>query len=468
MAACSATRSKVRDVTRCSTQKAEAAREVRQHPTPERHEIARPTRWLTKSKVLATIAALVLAGAGVGTYLAVSGKPSAAASPITVSDENVTVSAGTMEQTVSASGTLEPAEDSDLTFSVSGTVNKVYVTTGQKVVAGQALATIDSNALADDVNAAEATVTSDEDRLTTDTDDGASTSTIDSDEAQVTSAESQLSSARTDLTDATLKATFSGTIASVDLSVGMVVSGSESSTDGSGEDDPSSSNDSSSNSNTSSTGSDSNSDSSGDGITVISTSRFTLSTSVDDTEVGDVKVGDQVAITPSDSATQIHGTVESVSLIASSTDDSSVASFPVVIDVTGSPTGVYAGDSATAAIIVKEVRNAVELPTAAISYQTGTAAVTEVVGGSDETVDVTTGISANGETQITSGLKAGDVVVERVVKFNTSAGAGKSLFGGGSSNERREFTGGPPSGGGFGGGGYGGSGGDSVGEGDGQ
>ena len=54
-----------------------------------------------------------------------------------------------MTQTVSASGTLTPADDDTLTFAVPGTVTAVDVTTGQKVTTGQTLATIDSTALSD-------------------------------------------------------------------------------------------------------------------------------------------------------------------------------------------------------------------------------------------------------------------------------------------------------------------------------
>lgn len=433
---------------------------VTESHSPPDSEPAGPNsrRRFSKRNIISAAVLLVLCGAGVGIYLGVSGGSSAAAGPgIVTTDENVSVTTGTMKETVSASGTLDPADDDDFTFAVSGTVNKVYVTTGEKVTDGQTLATIDSTALSDQLSSDEATLTSDKDKLTTDTDDDAATSTIDTDNAQITSAESQVSTAETDLSDATLKSTFSGTVASVDLSVGTAVSGSGGTSGGSGTSsvDGSSAADNSS-SNTSAS-------SSSDGITVVSSNSFTLSTTVDDTEVSEVKVGDQAVITPSDSTTEIYGTVASVSLIASSddSDDSSVAEFPVVIDVTGSPSGIYAGDSATASVIVKEIQDAIEVPTAAISYTGGQATVTEVVDGSDKTVSVTTGLSVDNETQITSGLKAGDSIVERVVKFSTSGGSARTLFGGSGSSSRPNFTGGgsPPSGGtgGFGGSGFGGA-----------
>ena len=132
-----------------------------------------------------------------------------------------------------------------------------------------------------------------------------------------------------------------------------------------------------------------------------------------------------------------------------------MASFPVVIDVTGTPGGIYAGASAAVSIIVEQLNDVVEVPTAALSYSSGQATVTKVVGGATVSQPVTTGISAGGQTQITSGLKAGDVVTERVVKFNGLPGSGRTLFGGGSGTKGAGGFGG----GGFGGGGFGGGGG---------
>lgn len=425
-------------------------------------------RWVSQKRLLVgMLAVLVLAGVGVGAALLARRPASSASSAptVTTSDQNVKVTTGTLKQTVSASGTVEPAEDSDLTFDVSGTVNAVDATVGEKVTKGQTLATINSTALADQVAADRATVTSDEDKLTTDQDDSAATSTIDSDESQITTDESQLSTAESNLADATLTATYSGTVAAVDLAVGDTVSGGASS--GGASSTAASPSSSSASSDSSDTGSTSSGTS--DGITVISTDTYTISTSVDDTEVSEVKVGDPVTITPSESSSSLTGTVASVSLIASSSSDSAddVATFPVVIDVTGTPSGIYPGATATTSIVTRQLDDVVEVPTAAISYADGQATVTEVVGGSHKTVDVTTGTSLNGETQITGGLKAGDEIVEQVTKFKTAGGSSRTLFGGtGASGKgtgtRGSFTGeGPP--GGFGGagstgGGFGGAG----------
>jgi len=402
--------------------------------SPHGPEGRRGPGWLENKKLLVgVVAVVVLVGLGGAVWLAGRHSTSSgtAAPVVTTSNENVKVNTGTMKQSISASGTLEPAEDSDLTFAVSGTITAVRASVGETVTRGQTLATIDGTALADQVAADEATLSSDDDQLTTDEDDSASSSTIDSQKTQITSAESQLATAKSDLADATLRATFSGTVASVDLAVGDAVSGGGAGSSSTGE--------SASSPSTSEGSAASGSASSGssDGITVISTHAYTISTSVDDTEVGEVHVGDQANITPSGSSSSLAGKVTSVSLIASTSSDSDVASFPVAIDVTGSPSGIYPGASATVAIILKELKNVVEVPTAALTYSGGHATVTEVSGGSHRTVDVSTGTSLAGETQITGGLQAGDTIVEQVTRFKTSGGSSRSLFGGGGSSSGR-------------------------------
>ena len=138
-------------------------------------------------------------------------------------------------------------------------------------------------------------------------------------------------------------------------------------------------------------------------IEVIGTNSYIVNTTVDDTEIGQIQDGDQVTITPTGSATPVYGTVGSISLIGS--QSSNVTTFPVVVDVTGSPAGLYAGATADVGIIVKQLNNVTEVPTQAISYDSsGQATVTQVLNGAHVVKDVTVGAAENGETQITSGI----------------------------------------------------------------
>jgi multidrug efflux pump subunit AcrA (membrane-fusion protein) len=409
-----------------------------------------------KRRVLVIGAAIILlAGLATGLTLAFTG--GSPATGLVISSETVKVTTGTIKQTVATSGTIEPASEASLDFAVSGTVTGVDVHAGEAVTAGQVLATVGTTALSADVDAAQANLASAQARLSADEAAGGSTTEIDSDEASVTSAESSLTTAQTNLADASLTSTISGTVASVDLTVGQAVTGTGTGTGGGGGGGGEGGSDAAaadSGDSTSSTGQ----------VVVIGTNSYIVNTTVDDTDIGQVAEGDQATVTPTGATTVDYGTVASIGLIATETSD--VATFPVVIDVTGDPAGLYAGSTADVSIIVKQLDDVVEVPTAAITYTTsGQATVTEVKKGKDVSVDVTVGEAALGETQITSGVSAGDSIVERVVKFTGGLGGrtggagitggftrgGVGGFGGGGGG----FTGG---GGGFtGGGGFGGA-----------
>lgn len=394
-----------------------------------------------RHRVLIVAAVVVIIGAATGLTLWLTG--SSPATGLVVSDQVVSVTKGTIQQTEPASGTLEPATQASLNFAVSGTVNAVDVKSGQTVTAGQVLATVGTSALTQQVSAAEAQLASANDRLSSDESSDAATTTIDSDEAAVNSAESSLTTAQTDLADASLTSTIAGTVASVSLAVGQQVTGTGSGGSGEGASAASDA--------AASTGSSTAQ------VMVIETSSYIVNTTVDDTVVGQIADGDQATVTPTGATTPDYGIVASIGLIATTSSD--VATFPVVINVTGDPAGLYAGSTANIAIIVKQLNDVTEVPTAAITYSTtGSATVTQVLNGRHISRAVTVGAAENGETQVTGGVTPGDKVLERVVTFKVPGAGGAGLLGGTGGTGRRTFGGG--GGGGFGG--FGGGGGGSV------
>ena len=164
---------------------------------------------------------------------------------------------------------------------------------------------------------------------------------------------------------------------------------------------------------------------------MVSTGSYIVNTSVDSTQVSQLKVGDQAVITVSGSTTPVYGTVGSISLLASTT--SGVASFPVVVDVTGSPSGLFGGSSATVSMTTEELQDVVVVPTAAVHYSGNATTVTVDSGGQKVTRTVTIGAASGGDTQVTSGLSVGEKVYVTEVTFHGGLGAGtrSSLFGGG-------------------------------------
>ena len=413
--------------------------------------------WRRHRVAIIAVVVVVFAGAGGLVYWLTSGSPTA--SGLVVTTQVVPVTTGNIQQTVASSGTIEPSSQANLNFGVSGTVTAVNVKAGQTVMAGQVLATVGTTALSEDVNAAQAELASAEARLAADEAAGATTTQIDSDQAAVTSAESSLSNAQMALNDASLTSTISGTVASVSLTVGEQVTGTGSGSSGAGSAGSSGTGSSgTAGSASSSTGTGSSSAQ----IVVIGTDSYIVNTTVDDTQIGQVADGDQADIVPTGSTTTDYGTVASISLIGS--QSSNVTTFPVVIDVTGNPPGLYAGSTAAVSIIVRQLNNVTEIPTAAISYNSsGQATVTQVVNGAHVVKSVTVGAAQSGETQIISGVTAGDKVLEQVVSFKAgTGGTGGGLFGGTGGRFGGLGGAGRFGGGGFPAGGFGGTGGGAT------
>ena len=404
--------------------------------------------WRTGSVLAVVVVAAVL-----GTYFATRSSGSAsAASPTTVTTQ--TVSTGTIRQSVSATGTLAPASDEQLNFAVSGTVTSVKVKVGQTVAKGQALATVSSSSLAVSVAQANATVVSDEAKVDDDETNDASDTQLAADKAALVAAKNQLASAKESLADATLTSPISGAVVAVNLTSGQVVSGSSGSSGGSGSSGAGGGGTTTSSSSTSSAQ-----------IEVISTNAWIVNASVDSTSVDLIKTGDQAQLTVTGSTSTVYGTIDSIGLVSSST--SGTASYPVVVDVTGTASGLHDGASVTASLIYKQLSNVVVVPTLALHRDTsGGEYVEKVVGGKAVKTTVQVGISSGVQTQVTSGLASGDTVqvtapqrgtgnsgsTSSTTRNGTGTGSGFGGFPGGG------FPGGGTGGGtgGFAGGGLGG------------
>lgn len=352
--------------------------------------------------VLTGVAVVLLAGAGIGTWLATRGGHPRRTSGVVVVTRTVEVTAGTMSVTVGASGTIQPAQIADLDFAVSGRVTAVDVAVGDMVTAGQVLATVAPTSLEAQEAAAQQALSADEAKLSADQSSGAGTSEVASDEAQVASAQSQLTTAKKSLAGAALTSTITGEVSTVDLTVGEQVSGSG----GGG----------SSSSPTHLFGPGSGtSGSASSQVTVVTPDRFIVDCTVDDTEIGELSDGDHVLVSQTGTSVTVPGTVTFVGLVPSGTG---IPSYPVTVTLTGTPSGVFAGTNAKLSFVVKQLGHALEVPTPAVSYHGGQAQVTVVrPGGSHQVVDVTVGTTFNGETQVVKGLTSGERVLERLETF---------------------------------------------------
>lgn len=367
-----------------------------------------------RRRVVWLAVAVVLAAGGAGAWLLLRPPPAES----TQETMTAAASVGTQRQTVSATGTVQPAERADLGFAVSGEVTEVLVTEGDTVTAGQVLATVDDELLAAEVDAAESELDAAQARRDDDTAAGASDTQLAAAEAAVVSASSRLTAAQEALEQADLTSTIAGTVAAVDLAVGDQVGGDAPQ----GDDDATAL-----------------------GITVVSTNRYIVEAAVAGSDVERLEAGMAAEVVPVDAVEPVEGTVRTVGLVAEA-DDSGVATFPVTVDLTGEPKGVFAGSSATVSIIVEEREDVLTVPSQALHGEGGETYVNKVVNGEPVRTDVEVGTAYGPLTEIVSGLAEGDEV--ELAGFTRPPGGGGDDDGGDGNTKIFPGGGGPMPGGG--------------------
>ncbi|PFG17272.1 macrolide-specific efflux system membrane fusion protein [Propionicimonas paludicola] len=396
-------------------------------PTDRASEVKKPRRRTWRTWLVVGLAAIVvLSGVGVGTYFLLRPASTSATRTFT---RDVQVTKGDQTQTVSLEGTLSPRKQSDVNFSVAGTVTTVKVKAGDKVTKGQKLAGVDDSSLQNAVDLAEANLASAKANRTEIYDNKGSSAAKKSATAQVTSAQAALTNAEDDLKAAVLRSPITGTVASVNVEVGDTVG---SSTGGSA---------------TSGASGSSSSSTTTAAFVIIQTASWKVEGSIGAADLANVKAGQKVAVTTDASSDALSGTVASVGIVATSTSDNGTATFPVEINLTGNHTNLYSGTTATAVITVGSYPDVLTVPTAAIRSEGDKTVVTKVNNSQTSTVEVEVGKVFGSATQITKGLSEGDTVR---ISFTRSATASSS------SNEGGFGFGGGGLGGGLEGGGPGG------------
>jgi len=383
-------------------------------------------------RVAVLVVVVLLVGGGTGAW-ALS-RPTSSATPAYAL---VRASTGSVQQTVTAAGIVAPAQRADLAFPLGGTVSRVSAVVGAKVAKGAVLATIDNATLQTAVGAATASVSAAQQQLSSVA--GASATQVAAATAALAADNAALTQARADLATASLTAPFTGTVAAVGLQPGDQVGSSSTS------------------SRTAASAPAANGTASGSGptqtITLITTDAWKVDASVSSADLPQLKTGLQAQISPTGNPATVFGTIASVGVQASSSARGT-AMFPVVIDVTGNPAGLYAGGSADVTF-VKQLPDVLSVPTRALHTQGGTTVVYQHLGGRQVSTPVGVGTVLGATTQITSGLHDGDLVEVTPTRVGGSGGggAGQRRGGGGGGG-----AGGSGQRGGGGGGGSGGAG----------
>lgn len=243
----------------------------------------------------------------------------------------------------------------------------------------------------------------------------ASADQIAADQAATDAANAQLAQAQQNMAAATLVSPISGTVAEVDLTTGENTSANSTTAH----------------------------------IVVVGPGEDEVTTTVSDSQVGQVKPGQAASVSPDGSTVPIRGRVSAIGALASTTS-SGTASYPVTISLGNPAQRLFAGATASVAITLNTANAAVTVPTSAVHSAGGFSFVTALVNGAPALTRVSLGVRGAELTQITTGLKAGDQVVlaDLNTPLPTSDTTNTRGFGGGGATR---ITGG--GGGGFTGGG---------------
>ncbi len=223
-------------------------------------------------------------------------------------------------------------------------------------------------------------------RSLSDAKDGLYADQVGADEMAVDVAKNGLATAEQNLADANLVSPIGGLVTAVNVAVGDSAQAGAS-TDGSS----------------------STSSGSSPAIEVESPSTFDVDATASTRQVAELKVGEQVLIAPTGAASPSIGSVVSISTIP--TISSGVATFPIVVAVTGKPTDMYVGATADLTVTVLDVKNVLTVPTSAVETFGRSSFVNVLSHGKEVKRPVVTGAVGGILTQITSGLTPGEKVV---------------------------------------------------------
>ncbi len=147
-------------------------------------------------------------------------------------------------------------------------------------------------------------------------------------------------------------------------------------------------------------------------------------------DVPTVHIGDKVTLT-FDALSDKTFTGKLVSIDTSGSVSSGVTTYPALIMLDTKSSEIYPNMSATANIITQTKTDALVVPNAAVQTQDGQATVRVMKNGVEQSVNVTTGISSDTQTEITSGLSEGDTVITGTTSTQATSSQTTSVFGGG-------------------------------------
>lgn len=350
------------------------------------------------------------------------------------------VARGTVAQTVSATGAVQPSGTLALAFggstAVGGsggagssgssssaartvssgatTVTTVTAKTGERVSAGTTLATLDATAARAQLASAESQLTSAQARQAAEP-TGTSQATLDADAASVAQAEQQVQVAQAAVAATVLKAPVDGIVTAVAVTPGLPPVSP---------------------------------------AVTMQTGNLAVLASVSEDDVTSLRAGQKATITFPALSSSTSGTVGTLPTAASGSGaGGSAVTFPVVVDLPHPPAHLLPGMTAQITIVIAERENVVYVPTAALQGSSTAANVQVLDQGAPVSKPVEIGLSTSSTTEVVAGLTPGQTVVTGVINPSSGATSSGGGPGGGGLGGGGGFRGGGQRGG-FGGGGF--------------
>ena len=349
------------------------------------------------------------------------------------------VQKGTIISSVSTSGNVISSNIENVTTQASGTVKKVYISDGDEVYAGQKIAEIDLDVQGQQSQAAtyytyisadrslntaksnyrktQATLAVVYDEIKGHDDDESlemkeerTNAEVANDNAydSVKTSEVRLSSAALSLrtTSGSITSPISGIVKSVTIAEGMNIGATETAS-----------------------GARAN-----QRVATIGTEGLPIATfNISEIDVSIIEPGKKATISLDSIADKTFtGKVVSVDRVGMITNN--VTTYTTIIQFDTSSDQILPNMAATANIIIESKSDCLIVPSQAVNYQDGQESVTVIIDGREQNVAVETGIFNDTQTEITSGLNEGDIVITGISTSTNQTTQGRSggfMFGGG-------------------------------------
>lgn len=315
------------------------------------------------------------------------------------------------------------ADERSVGGSSSGKVAEIYVQEGQAVTTGQELLRLDATSAQQDVDIAASVLAGARAQLQDLKDKDASSAQIASQDATVARAVADYQKAVEARDGLVLASPIDGTVINVAVNVGDQAGGGS----GSGSSAQSSASSSSATTSGGSSGL----------VTVADVANLYVKAGIDQADISKVSTGQSVKVTldalPGKS---FSGKVAIVDPVPETNQN--VVTYTARISLDKLDPGIRLGMSANLDIDLGKKANVLVVPNAAVSSQGQQKTVTKVVDGQPTAVTVEVGASDTQNTEITSGLSAGDRIVTQSYTATTGgqSGSGGSVFGGGMGGPR--------------------------------